>query len=44
MLNDTVFVIAISIDLLPADRIDGTSSDRVVNIAILIVGYWLDTW
>lgn len=37
MFDDTIFVCAIRIALLPADRIDWTSRYRVIDITVLIV-------
>jgi hypothetical protein len=43
MLDDTVAIWAIWIGILPADRIDWTGCDRVIDIVILIAWEWLDT-
>ena len=39
MFYDTIFVCAIGIGLLPADRIDWTSGYRVIDITVLVVRY-----
>jgi hypothetical protein len=43
MLYNTVGICSSSICCLPADRIDRTGSDRVIDIFSLVVPEWLDT-